>query len=52
LRTARDIEEFERAKKSASGNGMLAKSYDVDDFFEASLKRSYESFDKDLNDVK
>lgn len=52
LRTARDIEEFERAKKGATGKIGTAKSYDVDDFFEASLKRSYEEFDKDLNGVK
>ena len=51
LRTARDIEEFEREKKGAT-NGIATKSYDVDDFFEASLKRSYEAFDQDLNDVK
>ena len=52
LRTARDIEEFEREKKGTAGKVGLAKSYDVDDFFEASLKRSYESFDKDLNEPK
>ncbi len=52
LRTARDIEEFESAKKGTAANGGITKSYDVDDFFEASLKRSYEEFDKDLNGAK
>ena len=52
LRTARDIEEFERTKKNASGKGDSLKSYDVDDFFEASLKRSYEEFDKDFDTAK
>ena len=52
LRTARDIEEFERAKKDATGKGDVKKSYDVDDFFEASLKRSYEEFDKDFDTAK
>ena len=52
LKTARDIEEFESAKKGTQGKTGSVKSYDVDDFFEASLKRSYEEFDKDLNDVK
>ncbi len=52
LRTARDIEEFERAKKGTSGKSDTLKSYDVDDFFEASLKRSYEEFDKDFDGAK
>lgn len=53
LRTAHDIEEFENAKKqSAAGKPGITKSYDVDDFFEASLKRSYEEFDKELDNVK
>lgn len=50
LRTARDIEEFERERKSESGKSDVAKSYDVDDFFEASLKRSYEALEADLKD--
>ena len=48
LRTARDIEEFERARKSAAGKNAEGKSYDLDDFFEASLKRSYEIMEEDL----
>ena len=52
LRTARDIEEFERARKDTTGKGEVKKSYDVDDFFEASLKRSYEEFDKDFDTAK
>jgi len=52
LRTARDIEEFESARKGTAAKGGIAKSYDVDDFFEASLKRSYEEFDKDLKGAK
>ncbi len=52
LRTARDIEEFEKMKKGAAGKPDVGKSYDVDDFFEASLKRSYEAFDKELDGAK
>lgn len=42
LHTAADIEAFEEAKKGEKSKTDTEKSYDVDDFFEASLKRSYE----------
>lgn len=42
LRTAQDVGEFlEKAK--ASDTGVTEKSYDVEDFFEAALRRSYEN---------
>lgn len=47
LHTAADIEEYIKSQKAMqSGSKGHEKSYDVDDFFEASLKRSYEEFDK------
>ncbi len=47
LHTAADIEEYLKSQKTAQSNSKgHEKSYDVDDFFEASLKRSYEEFDK------
>ena len=47
LHTAADIEEYIRSQKAVQSSSKgHEKSYDVDDFFEASLKRSYEEFDK------
>ena len=47
LHTAADIEEYIKSQKALHSNAKgHEKSYDVDDFFEASLKRSYEEFDK------
>lgn len=40
LRTAESIESFEKNKKTAKAEGE--KSYDLDDFFEAALKRSFD----------
>lgn len=40
LRTAEEITAFEKAKKEGKAQGD--KSYDLDDFFEAALKRSFE----------
>lgn len=40
LRTAESIESFEKSKKTAKAEGD--KSYDLDDFFEAALKRSFD----------
>ncbi len=44
LHTAADITEFEQARKEKKKGspGKSEKSYDMDDFLEASLKRSYE----------
>lgn len=44
LRTVEEIKSFEEAKRSSkAGSGdKLEKSYDLDDFFEAALKRSYD----------
>lgn len=41
LRTAEQIIEYENAQKQAKG-GDTQKSYDLDDFFEAALQRSFE----------
>ena len=47
LHTAADIEEYIKSQKEAQSNKVgYEKSYDIDEFFEASLKRSYEEFDK------
>lgn len=46
LRTAADIEEYIKSQKEMQTSGGHEKSYDIDEFFEASLKRSYEEFDK------
>ena len=47
LYTAADIEQYISSQKSgANAKGGYDKSYDTDDFFEASLRRSYEEFDK------
>lgn len=40
LRTAEAIEKFEKSKKTPSAEAE--KSYDLDDFFEAALKRSFD----------
>ncbi|MBQ9783808.1 MAG: DnaD domain protein [Clostridia bacterium] len=43
LRTAADVQAYiERQNAEKSNGGVTAKSYDVEDFFEAALKRSYE----------
>lgn len=41
LRTAEQIKEYEQSQK-ASRDGATQKSYDLDDFFEAALQRSFE----------
>ena len=41
LRTAEQIKEYEESQKS-SRDGATQKSYDLDDFFEAALQRSFE----------
>lgn len=43
LRTLADVESYEKSKKEAKGGtDDSAKSYDLDDFFEAALQRSFE----------
>lgn len=42
LRTAEDVRAYLEAEKKEKSNGELTKSYEVEDFFEAALKRSYE----------
>ena len=43
LRTADEVERYLREQKYRNGEGdSLAKSYDIDDFFEAALQRSFE----------
>lgn len=43
LRTAEEVERYLREQKEQKGEGdSLAKSYDIDDFFEAALQRSFE----------
>lgn len=46
LHTARDIEEFENEKKADRTTVSVDKSYDVDEFFEASMQRSFAEFEK------
>lgn len=46
LHTARDIEEFTKAQKAEKGKSDVEKSYDVDEFFEASMQRSFAEFEK------
>ncbi len=46
LHTARDIEEFENEKKADRATLGVDKSYDVDEFFEASMQRSFAEFEK------
>ena len=42
LRTLSDIENYENNKKDApKDNGEVQKSYEIDDFFDAALKRSF-----------
>lgn len=42
LRTADDVRAYLDAEKKEKANGELTKSYDIDEFIEAALKRSYE----------
>ncbi len=42
LRTAEDVRRYLENEKKSKPVGEVAKSYDVDEFFEAALKRSYE----------
>ena len=51
LHTASDIEEYIKSQKQAASKGH-EKSYDTDEFFEASLKRSFEEFDKKYGSEK
>lgn len=51
LHTASDIEEYIRSQKASTSKGH-EKSYDTDEFFEASLKRSFEEFDKKYGSEK
>ena len=51
LHTAADIEEYLKSQKTSSQKGH-EKSYDTDEFFEASLKRSFEEFDKKYGSEK
>lgn len=41
LRTKEDVERYEAEKKGAKSESDPAKSYDVGDFFDAALKRSF-----------
>lgn len=51
LHTAADIEEYIKSQKANASKGH-EKSYDTDEFFEASLKRSFEEFDKKYGSEK
>jgi DnaD/phage-associated family protein len=51
LHTASDIEEYIKSQKQTASKGH-EKSYDTDEFFEASLKRSFEEFDKKYGSEK
>ncbi len=42
LRTADDVRRYIEKDKQSKAGGEVAKSYDVEDFFEAALRRSYE----------
>ena len=42
LRTAEDVRRYIEKDKQTKEGGAVAKSYDVEDFFEAALRRSYE----------
>lgn len=42
LRTAADVQAYVERQKAEKAGGTVAKSYDVEDFFEAALQRSYE----------
>ncbi len=42
LRTAEDVSRYIEKEKQSKEGGEVAKSYDVEDFFEAALRRSYE----------
>ena len=41
LRTLADVEAYESNKKETKSNGEVQKSYEIDDFFDAALKRSF-----------
>lgn len=45
LRTVADITAYEQSKKQGASTEDSAKSYDLDDFFEAALRRSLEDLD-------
>ncbi|MBE6593876.1 MAG: DnaD domain protein, partial [Ruminococcaceae bacterium] len=45
LRTAADVSAYEQAKKQELKSAEGDKSYDLDDFFEAALRRSLEDMD-------
>lgn len=42
LRTAEEVSRYLEREKKVKSSGEIAKSYDVEDFFEAALQRSYE----------
>ena len=42
LRTAEEVRRYLENEKKEKAGGEVAKSYDVEDFFEAALQRSYE----------
>ena len=42
LRTVESVSEYENKRKKANGKSEEGKSYELDDFFEAALKRSFE----------
>ena len=42
LKTANEAIEYEKSRKAPPKNGSIAKSYELDDFFEAALQRSFE----------
>lgn len=43
LRTAEDVKAYIDRSRGEKGDGVTGKSYDVEDFFEAALQRSYEN---------
>ena len=43
LHTAEDVKAYIDRSKADRGDGVTGKSYDVEDFFEAALQRSYEN---------
>ncbi len=45
LRTADQINAYEQSKRQGASNEDTTKSYDLDDFFEAALRRSLEDMD-------
>ena len=43
LHTAEDVKAYIDRGRSDRGDGVTGKSYDVEDFFEAALQRTYET---------